>query len=34
MLSHKHIGQLRRFLMVRGNHKWNALVRDFTAKLG
>jgi len=33
-LSGKWIGRIRRFLMVRGNHKWNALVRDLTAKLG
>jgi len=34
LLSSKQIGKLRRFLMVRGNHKWNAIVRDITAKLG
>lgn len=34
LLSDKQIGKLRRFLMVCGNHKWNALARDFTAKLG
>ena len=33
-LNGKWIGKIRRFLMVRGNHKWNAIVRDITAKLG
>jgi len=34
VLSSKWIGRIRRFLMVRGEHKWNAIVRDLTAKLG
>jgi len=34
ILNGKQIGQSRRLLMVRGEHKWNALVRDWTAKLG
>ena len=33
-LNGKWIGKIRRFLMVRGEHKWNAIVRDITAKLG
>ena len=28
-----HIGKLRRALFVGGEHKWNAVVRDFTAWL-
>ena len=27
------IGTVRRFLFVKGTHKWNAWVRDITAKL-
>jgi hypothetical protein len=27
------IGDLRRLLFVKGNHKWNAYVRDITAWL-
>ena len=34
ILSGKQLGRLRRFLLVRGEHKWNAIVRDVTAKLG
>lgn len=34
MLNHKTIGKIRKFLMIQGTHKWNALVRDLTAKLG
>jgi hypothetical protein len=34
LLSGKAVGWLRHLLMVRGVHKWNALVRDATAKLG
>ncbi len=28
-----YIGSLRRFLFVKGTHKWNAWVRDITARL-
>ncbi len=34
MLSGKWIGRLRRLLFIPGSHRWNALVRDITAKLG
>ncbi len=34
LLSGKQIGRIRRFLMIRGERKWNAVVRDTTAKLG
>jgi len=27
------IGDARRFLFINGTHKWNAWVRDITAKL-
>ncbi len=27
------IGSVRRFLFIRGEHRWNAWVRDVTAKL-
>ena len=27
------IGSIRRKLMIQGTHKWNAWVRDITAKL-
>lgn len=27
------IGDVRGLLLVRGTHKWNAIVRDLTAKL-
>ena len=34
LLSNKSIGRLRRFLFVPWDSRWNALVRDLTAKLG
>jgi hypothetical protein len=29
----KYIGKIRRLLMIKGTHKWNAWVRDVTARL-
>jgi len=34
ILNGKWLGRLRRLLMIHGEHKWNAVVRDLTAKLG
>lgn len=34
LLSGKWIGRIRRFLMIKGEHKWNAIVREVTAELG
>lgn len=33
LLRGKWLGRIRRLLMVRGTHKWNAWVRDVTAML-
>jgi hypothetical protein len=32
--THSRVGRLRRLLMVRGSHRWNAWIRDLTARLG
>lgn len=32
-MSILHIGKTRRLLMVKGEHKWNAMIRDITAQL-
>ncbi len=32
-ITQKNIGPLRRFLMIKGSWKWNAWVRDITARL-
>jgi len=29
-----YIGRIRRLLMVPGTHRWNAWIRDITARLG
>jgi hypothetical protein len=33
-LSHANVGRIRRLIMIRGTHRWNAWVRDVTARLG
>jgi len=34
LFSGKNIGIIRGFLMIKRTCKWNAWVRDFTAKIG
>lgn len=33
MIQKPYIGNVRRFLLIRGTWKWNAWVRDITSKL-
>lgn len=34
MLTGRWVGRMRRFLFIKRPSKWNAWVRDWTAKLG
>ena len=33
LIPSRYIGAIRRALFIKGTHKWNAWVRDFTARL-